>query len=356
MGTVYLDRNESQYGPAPACYDVLRNAGRDELSTYTRDFDRGVKSRVSERLAATLGMPEKNIILGYGAECLLKMAIHRYLPTGQKLMVPDASWWYYGSVAREVGAETCTYPVIPHGNRYFYSEDAMVAAYQEHRPRVVLIASPNNPTGNSMPEELLRRVLSRFGDAIVVLDEAYWGYDLSGESHATAIVQEFDNVIILRSFSKYYALAGVRMGYAICSDRFQDFADYTTLFLGYQQLAENLVLAAMDSDEYYADIARKMEEDKDLFYRTLAPYDSMTCFRSDASFLLIRFAPELVDPLKKRLGLRGLKPKFFTEPMFLHHMRLSLGTQEQNRAVLEEIVAVAEEGRRASMESLPVAV
>lgn len=355
MNTIHLDRNESQYGPAPACYQVLRDAGRDQLSTYTRDFDRGVKSRVSERLSQILGLPEKNIILGYGAECLLKMAIHRYLPPGEKLMVPDASWWYYGAVAKEVKAETCTYPVIPHGNRYFYSEDAMTAAYEEHRPEVILIASPNNPTGNSMPDELLRRVLSRFRDAIVVLDEAYWGYSVDDNAHATAIVQEFDNVIILRSFSKYYALAGIRMGYAITSDRFQDFADYTTLFLGYQQIAENVVLAAMDSTEYYADVARRMEEDKQTFYHALARYESITCFRSDAGFLLIKFAPELIDPLKKRLAERGLKPKFFSEPMFLNHMRLSLGTQEQNAAVLQEIVAVAEERLPASMQPAPVA-
>lgn len=355
MDTIFLDRNESQYGPAPACYQVLRDAGRDQLSTYTRDFDRGVKSRVSERLSEMLGLPEKSIILGYGAECLLKMAIHRYLPPGEKLMVPDASWWYYGAVAREVRAETCTYPVTPHGDRYFYSEDAMIAAYEKHHPKVILIASPNNPTGNSMPDELLRRLLARFGNAIIVLDEAYWGYGVDDNTHAAAIVQEFDNVIILRSFSKYYGLAGIRMGYAILSDRFQDFADYTTLFLGYQQIAENVVLAAMDSDEYYADVARRMEEDRESFYRALAPYDSITCYRSDAGFLLIRFAPELIDPLKKRLAERRLKPKFFSEPMFLNHMRLSLGTQVQNAAVLQAIVAVAEEARLGSKQSTPVA-
>jgi len=356
MSTIYLDRNESQYGPAPACYEVLRNAGRQELSTYTRDFDRGVKSRVSERLSNMIGVPEKHIILGYGAECLLKMAIHRYLPSGRKLMVPDASWWYYGAVAKEVKADSCTYPVIPHGNRYFYSEEAMTAAFEEHQPEVVLIASPNNPTGNSMPDDLLRRVLPRFKDAIVVLDEAYWGYGIENDAHARSIVDEFDNVMILRSFSKYYALAGVRMGYAVCSDRFHDFADYTTLFLGYQQIAENLVLAAMDSHDYYAGIAEKMNEDKETYYRTLAPYPSITCFRSDASFLLIRFDPDLIDPLKQRLADRGLKPKFFSEPMFLNHVRLSLGTQQQNAAVLEEIVAVADEHRHVSHEHLPAAL
>jgi histidinol-phosphate aminotransferase len=343
METIYLDRNESQYGPAPACYDVLANTGREELTSYTRDYDRGVKSRVTERLSERLGVPEKNILLGYGAELLLKMAVHRFVKGGDRVLVPDASWWYYGAIAQEVGAGTATYPVIEHGDEFRYDADAMIRAYRQTRPSLVLIASPNNPTGNSISPETLHRVLSEFQSATVIIDEAYWGFGSTDDSHVAAILAEFDNVMIIRSFSKYFALAGVRMGYAVTSERFADFVTYTTLFLGYQQIAENIVLAALDSPEYYSGIAANFEADKQSFYAALSGYSCVTCFRSDASFLLIKMHPEVATTLKERLSSVGIKPKFFTEPRFVNHMRLSLGTREQNAMVLDAIIATAEE-------------
>lgn len=343
METIYLDRNESQYGPAPACYDALARIGREQLTSYTRDYDRGIKSRVTERLAERLRVPERNILLGYGAELLLKMAVHRFVTPGGTLLVPDASWWYYGAIASEVGAATCTYPVVEHGDEFRYDAEGMIRAYRDARPDVVLIASPNNPTGNTIPPEMLDRVLEEFRDATVIIDEAYWGFGSTDDSHVARLIERFDNVMIIRSFSKYFALAGVRMGYAVTSDRFREFATYTTLFLGYQQIAENLVLAALDSPEYYSEIAARFEADKQAFYAALSGYSCLTCYRSDASFLLVKMFPEVATTLKSRLATAGIRPKFFTEPRFVNHMRLSLGTREQNAIVLATIIETAEE-------------
>lgn len=343
METIYLDRNESQYGPAPACYDVLARTGREELSTYTRDFDRGVKSRVSERLAFRLGIPEKQVILGYGAELILKMAVHRFVGTGERLLVPDASWWYYGAIATEVGADTVTYRVIPESDAWRYDAGEITRAYDEHTPAAILIASPNNPTGNAISREVLNDVLRHCSQSIVIIDEAYWGYGSADESYVSEILAEFDNVIFIRSFSKYFALAGVRMGYAIAGDRFRDFAKYTTLFLGYQQIAENIVLAALDSPDYYSQLARWVEADKESFYSGLADYECITCYRSEANFLLFKMHPDVTPRLKERLAEVGMKPKFFTEPQFVDHMRLSLGTSEQNALILNTMIAVARE-------------
>lgn len=342
MTTIYLDRNESQYGPAPACYDVLAVTGRPELARYTRDYDRGVKSRVSERIAADLGVSERNVMLGYGAELLLKMAVHRFVRRGECVLVPDASWWYYGAIAEEVGATTATYEVLSDGDTFRYDASAMIAAYEAAQPSIVLIASPNNPTGNSIDPGTLRTVLERFRHSVVIIDEAYWGYASTDNTHVAPLLAEFDNVMIIRSFSKYYALAGVRMGYAVASDRFADFATYTTLFLGYQQIAENIVLAALDSTEYYQELARVMEEDKQMYYARLAAYGCVNCYRSDGNFLLIKMHPEVETLLKQRMATIGYRPKFFSEPRFAHHMRLSLGTREQNTTVLEELIAVIE--------------
>ena len=133
----------------------------------------------------------------------------------------------------------------------------------------------------------------------------------------------------------------------MAGDRFADFATYTTLFLGYQQLAENIVLAAMDSPAYYAAVARQMEGDKQMFHSRLAGHTCVTSYRSDGNFLLFRLAPEVAVVLRERLDVRGIKVKFFSEPLLRDHVRLSLGTHEQNQAVLDamlESIAKTSEG------------
>lgn len=84
----YLDRNESQYGPTPKVYEYLKDVKINDLSWYSRDFARGVKSKLSERIAADFGFKETQIILSYGSEDILKQIIHRYLTRGEKVLIP----------------------------------------------------------------------------------------------------------------------------------------------------------------------------------------------------------------------------------------------------------------------------
>jgi len=99
---IYLDRNENNYGPAPKCLDVLKNVSASTLSSYTKAYTRGVKSSLSERLASDFKVEEKQVLLGYGAEDILKQVVQCYLKEGEKLMIPSYSWWYYKEIANEV--------------------------------------------------------------------------------------------------------------------------------------------------------------------------------------------------------------------------------------------------------------
>lgn len=92
QSTLYLDRNENLYGPAPKCFEVLRNVTANELSLYSRDYARGVKSRLSERLAVDMKIPESQILLSEGSEDMLKQAVHCYLAPGEKILCPEQSW------------------------------------------------------------------------------------------------------------------------------------------------------------------------------------------------------------------------------------------------------------------------
>ena len=102
---IFLDRNENNYGPAPLCFGVLKKADNSKLSCYTKVFSTGVKSILSERLAKEVNLTEKSVLLGYGAEELLKQAILCYLNKDEKLLIPSYSWWYYKELASEAGVK-----------------------------------------------------------------------------------------------------------------------------------------------------------------------------------------------------------------------------------------------------------
>jgi len=331
---LYLDRNENLYGPAPKCFEVLRSIGIDELSTYSRDFARGVKSRLSERLAAELRIPEQQLLLSEGSEDMLKQAVHCYLGPGEKILCPAQSWWYYQKVASEVGGETITYSLKEGKESYIYDVDELIALYQKESPRVVLIASPNNPTGNSFPDEDLKRLTEAFRESIVVLDEAYWGFGEETNEHIPELIARYRNLAVLRTFSKYYALAGARIGFAAVGASLSRLAKFASRYLGYSRVSEVLALAALDSSEYYERIVRQMRADRQAYYEFFNRQSGFQCYRSDANFILVRIPGGFKERLQAFLEEQGIAIKFFAEAEFAHCVRITLGRTEQNERVI----------------------
>lgn len=329
---VYLDRNENNYGPAPACLEALKRADRFTMSFYTKAHTRGVKSELSERLAREVGVPEERILLGYGAEDLLKQTIQCYLHPGAKLMIPSHSWWYYKEIASEVGGGNVEYPLVKGKESFSYDVPAMLAAYRKEKPGVVFVSSPNNPTGNSMSAQEMTAVLDALRDVPVVLDQAYW-YNAAALS-VREIVERYPNTLIVRTFSKYYALAGVRIGFAVAGEGLGKMVKMSHRYLGYNRVSEQIALAALDSADYYRGIAEKMAGDKDLYYARVGTLPGVTVFRSDANFLLVEIPAAVRDRLKDFLTSRGLILKFMNEPLLKSHIRITLGTQEQNQRVI----------------------
>ena len=332
---LHLDRNENLYGPSPKCFEALRSIGIQELSIYSRDFTRGVKSALSERLAEELGIAESQVLLSEGSEDMLKQAVHCYLGPGEKMLCPSQSWWYYQKVAAEVAGETITYSLKEGADVFSYDANELVELYQKESPRVVLIASPNNPTGNSFPDEDVNKLTEAFRESIVVLDEAYWGFADASNEHIARLVGRYRNLVILRTFSKYYALAGARIAFAAVGSSLSRLTKFSARYLGYNRISETLALAALDSPEYYESISRMMREDRQTYYELFARQRGTRCYRSDANFILVRIPAGIKEALQKFLGNRGLIIKFFSEPDFADCIRITIGTREQNRRLLQ---------------------
>lgn len=337
----YLDRNESQYGPSPRCYDFLKSVTIEDLSWYSRDFSRGVKSKISERIAKDFGIKESQIILSYGSEDILKQLIHRYVQRGDKVLIPKEAWWYYKKVAYEVGGFNVEYPMTKGKfdgvDSFLYDVEKMISIYERERPRVVIIASPNNPTGNRISKEDLGRFLDACRGAIVMIDEAYWGFGSTDNSYVKPYLDEFPNLIICRTFSKYYALAGSRIGFSFAGNNLEELKDYTTRYLGYNLISEKLALIALDDTEYYEKVTKKMQDDKDMFYKEFSALEGFKPYKSFANFILVDMPLNTRKELDKFLKERNLLIKFLDEEAFKTESRITLGTKEQNSYLIESI-------------------
>ncbi|HTR80629.1 MAG TPA: aminotransferase class I/II-fold pyridoxal phosphate-dependent enzyme [Bacteroidota bacterium] len=335
--TIYLDRNESQFGPAPECYDVLRRASMEELSNYSRDYARGVKSILSERLAREYDLPESNVLLSYGSEDMLKQIVHCYLSEGQAMMIPQHSWWYYKSVANEVDGNVIEYPMYSGELRFSYNIEEIVSLVRAVKPRLLLFASPNNPTGNALSIEEIEYLLSRCGDTRFVLDEAYFGFNDLPSATIPRLTQKYPHLAVLRTFSKLYALAGTRIGYAFVGASYGKLVTFSARYLGYNQLSERIALAAFDDRAYYKDIAAVTANERNRYYEFFDGVDGCAAYRSEANFILVKLPHEDRDSLRKHLTDAGIVIKFFSEKEFPGHARITIGRHEQNTLLLTKL-------------------
>jgi histidinol-phosphate aminotransferase len=344
---LFLDRNESQTGPVPQVYKFLKNVDHQYLSWYSRDFQKGIKSALSKRIADDFGFDEKQVILSYGSEDLLKQIIHCYVNPGDKILIPREAWWYYKKVASERGGENVEYPMkkgtedgIPY---YLYDVDSMIDIYRATNPKVVVIASPNNPTGNRINSTELKRFLDATRNTITMIDEAYWGFGSTENAYVKPYIDEYPNLIICRTFSKFFAMAGFRIGFAFAGKNLDTLINFSTRYLGYNRVSEKLGEIALDNMKWYLKIGKQYEKDKEMMYAEFGKLKGFVPFKSYANFILVDIPSEIRAGLKKYLDERNLMIKFLDEAAFRTEARISLGTHKQNKLLMDTIMQYCKE-------------
>ncbi len=341
----FLDRNEFNFQPSDMVVEALKNFPPERLGFYTRIYDEGKKSILSVYLSELFGIDEKQVMLGYGGEDLLKQIVHYALtlPDGNKTMlVPKFSWWYYKSIADEVGGETIQYPLYEDEHTYRYDLTRLEEMVQELNAKILLLASPNNPTGNSLTPDEIDQILNKVPESTyVVIDEAYASYINKDTTYIARLIGKHPNLLIVRTMSKFYGLPGLRMGFGFIGEKLLPFSRYGNKYLGYNRISEDVAIAALKSDAHYRAIADSMEQDRQMYRRELEQLPGFKVYDSQANFILVKYPIELKDRLQAAFKEQDYKVKFMNEPDINTHMRITLGRPEQNRIVADTIVKVA---------------
>ncbi len=192
-------------GPPPGLKTALIEA---DLESYP-DSDSNL---LKNRLAASFGVAAENLVIGNGSTELIRLAAAAYLGVGDKALILQPTYAEYALSAQLVGAEVCVLPLTAKTN-FSLNPAELVKAVKSHRPRAIFICNPNNPSGEYLGPETVQMIVELASDSLIVLDEAYISFVEKPWSSVKLI--GYPNLIVVRSMTKDYAMAGIRLGYAM---------------------------------------------------------------------------------------------------------------------------------------------
>jgi len=252
--------------------------------------------------------------------------------------LPDFSWWYYNSIAEECDSEIFTYPVYENCNSWKSDIQEIVEKANTIDPDILLLASPNNPTGSVFSFEELKWILGNVNKTICVfIDEAYSSWDAESISQTSELIKMFPNVMIGRSFSKYFGLPGLRIGFCILGEKHEHLYQYVHRYLGYNRVSNHIACAALNSCAHYNQIYDNMTEIKRFVEESLSNTSGLKVYKSQANFVLCKIDGNVKTRLEQELVENGFKVRFINGPDNSgSYMRFSLAPRE----VIHEMVSI----------------
>jgi histidinol-phosphate aminotransferase len=180
-------------------------------------------------------------------------------------------------------------------------------------------------------------------DTIVLIDEAYASFISTDTDYIAPLVEKHSNLIISRTLSKFYGLPGLRVGFAFIGKGHEQFISYINKYLGFNRFSEAVALAALDSDDYYRQVADDMEWGRQLYKKELGHLPGFKVYKSVANFILIKYPIEMKDALLKALTIEDYKIKFMGDKGLESCLRITLGRKEQTQVVCDTIKKVYNE-------------
>ncbi len=333
---ILLNRNEMTVGPAPACLKVLKNFKPSHASQYLAGY---YTSLLVPKLAQKFKLPENQIALSYGSEDFLRTVFNSLDPQKDSVLTHEYHYVYYEKYAAARGFKLHTFKLTDTGAKFIFDIDDCIKQYKKTKPKIILITSPNNPTGNSVAVRDLEKLLTAISKkTLVIIDGAYAG--LAGKNEdaiTTKLVTTYENLIITRTFSKLYALAGLRIAYCLSGSEAQKLLGYQPYYLGFSRILEETALAALGATGYYKKLRERIIKDRTNFITALNNLKHFTAYPSDATFVLIK-PDEAIREIFKRTIEKA--PFNLVRPISENHFRVSLDPQKYTKEFIKLLTKI----------------
>ncbi len=329
-----LHNNENPLGPPPAVTRVLRDARPQDLACYPS----GDAMYLRRALAEKFDRNPELFLPGNGSCESIAQVIKAFCRPGDNIVTADKTFAVYEWVARTAGLEVRLVPLREHG----FDPPALLDAL-DGRTRVIFLCNPNNPTGAYWSLETLRGFLDAVaGRQVVVLDEAYAEFvERPDYPQGMALLNEYPNLVVFRTFSKMYGLSGLRVGYLCAASRLVDLLRRVAIAYSVNTLAQSCAVTALTHDQEHIQATRAMVAASRDYLTGEAARLGLPCIVGEGNFLMLG-APMPDSTLFRRLLLQGYWVRTMTDYRFPNWVRVSLSLPEVMRGfvqALEEVLA-----------------
>ncbi|RPI76557.1 MAG: histidinol-phosphate transaminase [Desulfobacteraceae bacterium] len=327
-----LNNNENPLGPPPVAQEILRRFEPPRAAVYPS----GDSYYLREKLAEKHNLHPDQILVGNGANEAIAFVIKAFCQEGDNIVTADKTFAVYEWVAQFSGFEARLTPLKDFG----FDDRAMLARI-DARTKLLFVCNPNNPTGTYWNEAQLRIFLQAVaGRQIVVVDEAYCEFcDQADYPDGIKLVREFPNLVIFRTFSKMYGLAGLRIGYLIGSPEVVNIIRRTCVVYSVNTLAQEAARAALDDDDHIWRTRALVREQKEYVRTELARLELETQIGAGC-YLMIKLP--MSDTLAyRKLMSQGIMIRSMTGFRYPNWIRVSIGRPEAMTAfiaALEQIL------------------
>jgi len=315
-GYIKLASNENNYGPSPQVVETLKMESK-RVNIYPYRF-----RKAKEKIAGYCGVKADNILLGNGSDELIDMLLKTF--KGPVLSFRPA-FAEYRLVAGILGEE---YNEVNLNDDFSFPAEEFIS--KAENAEILFLCSPNSPTGGVISEEDVRKVLEL--GKLTVVDEAY--VEFYGKS-VTPLLKEFPNLVVMRTFAKAFALAGLRLGYLVASADVVALLSKVRLPFNVNSLALGAGIAAIDSADYMKETVERIKKDREILFEKLA--GKFKAFKSEGNFVFADVSPMKAGEFFDKLMGEKIIVRCFgkLEGFDGEYVRITVGTAEENRRMVE---------------------
>ena len=316
--SVKLDANE---GDKDLYLDLLKKLGESDLTLnyYPDDSYSELKKEINNYV----GYEPKNITVGNGSSELLDLCVKTFVDKDETILSLDPTFSMYSIYAQVFSAK---YIGAKAEEDFKLNVDSIIKDIKENNPKLVILCNPNNPTGSVLTKEEVRKIV-KSTDALIALDEAYMEF---GDESLIDEVMDYDNLLIVKTVSKAFSLAGIRMGYIVANEEIITSIEKVRAPYNLNSLSTYIATEALRQKERMFDYVKKIKEEREKIYKALVDL-GVKAYPSGANFV---FFKSDIDNLQKKLVDKDVLIRKFSGKLDGYY-RVSVGTKEQNEKFLE---------------------
>ncbi|HEY40629.1 MAG TPA: histidinol-phosphate transaminase [Dehalococcoidia bacterium] len=319
---IKLDANENPYGCSPRVNQAL--AKYPAFSVYPDDG----QTRLREMLSGYTGITADHIIAESGSNRLIDLVLRLFISPGDEVINFVPSFIMYRFSTDLCGG---TLIEVPRDKDFTVNVKAVKDAISP-RTKIILIANPNNPTGTLISREDILELLDT--GLPVLVDEAY--YEFSGKTVAP-LVTRYENLIVLRTFSKWAGLAGLRIGYGLFPSVIADYMLRIKTAYCVNVAALIAIEESLKDIDYLQERVKAIIVERDRLFEELSRLDWLKTFPSAGNFILCQVLKGKAGDLQQQLQNKGILVRYFNEPLLENYVRISVGRPEDNESLMRAL-------------------